>query len=73
MSSQGPPPGGLTDEERTRLRRGFDLLPKMAGHGEEIVFLHSDVLSEWIMQVIANPYYIEDVYTQSDERRTVPA
>ena len=61
------------DEERTRLRREFDLLPKVAGHGEESIFRHSDVLPEWIMQIIANPYHSEDVYTQSDERRTVPA
>ncbi len=39
-----------------RLRRAFDELPKVPGHGETLEERHSDVLPEWVMLIIANPY-----------------
>ena len=61
----------MTDEERARLRRAFELLPKVPGHGEEAVYRHSDVLPEWIMEIIANPYDKYEVRTRAGEQRTV--
>ena len=63
MNAPDSRPPGLTDAERARLRRAFELLPKVEGHG--------DILPEWIMEIIANPYRSDEVYTQEGERRTV--
>ena len=63
----------MTDAERARLRRAFDLLPKIEGHGDTALERHTDVLPEWIMQIIADPYRSDEVYTQERERRTVLA
>ena len=64
-------PPGLTDEERARLRRAFEALPKVTGHGETSPVRHRDVLPEWIMEIIAGPYRSDELYTQEGERRTV--
>lgn len=71
MSAEGADLSGMTDAERARLRRAFELLPKVPGHGEEVIYRHRDVLPEWIMEIIANPYHSSEVYTQRGERRTV--
>ena len=71
MNAQDPRPPGLTDEERARLRRAFEALPKVTGHGETSPVRHRDVLPEWIMQIVAHPYDRDEVYTDSGERRTV--
>ena len=43
-------------DEIERLRRAFDALPKVPGHGETLDERHSDVLPEWVMLIVANPY-----------------
>ena len=73
MSAAGPGSSGMTDEERARLRRAFELLPEVAGHRDTALERHGDVLPEWIMEIIANPYHSSEVYTQERELRTVLA
>ena len=43
-------------DETARLRRSFDGLPKVPGHGETLEERHGDVLPEWVMLVIANSH-----------------
>ena len=43
------------NDEIARLRRAFDALPKVPGHGEMFEERHGDVLPEWVMLIIANP------------------
>jgi len=71
LSAESPGSGGMADAERARLRRAFDLLPKVEGHGETTPVRHRDVLPEWIMQIVAHSYEREVVYTDRGERRTV--
>lgn len=71
MSSQYPDMPGMSDEERDGLRRAFELLPKVAGHGEDVLRRHASLLPEWVMAIIANPYEQFEVYTREGERRTV--
>ena len=56
--------------EGARLRRAFDAIPKIAGHGELFEDRHQDVLPEWIVQIISDPY---DQYEEYDdgELRTI--
>jgi len=61
----------MADAERAKLQRAFELLPKVAGHGETSSVRHRDVLPEWIMQIVAHPHERDVVYTDSGERRTV--
>ena len=42
-------------DEIARLRREFDALPKISGHGEALDERHGDVLPEWVMLILANP------------------
>ena len=53
------------------MRRAFDLLPKVAGHGDRVLDRHSDVPPEWIMSVIDSPYERYEAYTKEGERRIV--
>ena len=71
MSAQNPDVPRMSDEERARLRRAFELLPKIAMHGEESLVRHSSVLPEWIMLVVADPRERYTVHTPEGERRTV--
>lgn len=71
MNASDSRPPGLTGDERARLRRAFELLPKVEGHGDTALQRHGDVLPEWIMEIIANPYRSDEVYTQEGERRTI--
>ena len=71
MSTEEADTNHLTEEQRARLRRAFDLLPKVPHHGETVLERHDQILPEWIMQIIANPYEQMEVYTQVGERRTV--
>lgn len=73
MSAESPTPERLTDEERARLRRDFELLPKIPEHGERVRERHDQILPEWVMQIIAHPYERTEVYTDVGERRTVLA
>ena len=50
------------DDETARLRRAFDALPKVHGHGETMEERHSDVLPEWVMLIIADPHEVYDQY-----------
>ena len=46
----------MTDEERSRLRRAFDRLPKVPEHGESVSEQHNRIPPEWIMDLIAAPH-----------------
>ena len=71
MSAQDTDPTGMTDEERERLRRAFNMLPKVADHGERVFERHDQVLPEWVMQIVADPYNRTEVYTERGEMRTI--
>lgn len=53
------------------LRRAFDRLPKVAGHGVDALERHDSVRPEWVMRVIAEPFERYETYTSYGERRTV--
>lgn len=62
----------LTDPtEIRRLREAFERMPKAPEHGETALSRHSDILPEWIVQVIESPYDRYEEYTSSGERRTI--
>ena len=48
--------GGNGENEARRLRQEFSLLPKVAGHGDNVGVRHSEVRPEWIMRIIKAPY-----------------
>ena len=57
-----------------RLRQEFDNLPKVSGHGSSAGVRHSDVLPEWIMRIIKEPYdRWEEVNPENGEVRTILA
>ena len=60
----------MTDEERARLRRAFESLPKIPGHGESTFERHK-IPPEWIMEIIADPYEQYEMHTPEGERRTI--
>lgn len=61
----------MTDEERERLRRAFESLPKAPGHGENTLERHRDIRPEWIMEIIADPYEVYESQTRAGNRSTV--
>ena len=71
MISESSGSGGMTDEEGARLRRAFELLPKVPEHGGSVLERHNRILPEWIMAIIASPYERNEMYTPEGERRTV--
>ena len=71
MSAQDTDPTRMTDEERERLRRAFNMLPKVEGHGESALERHDNILPEWIIQIVTDPYERYETYTRGGERRTI--
>ena len=71
MSADRPGSGELSDAERARLRRAFDLLPKVPGHGDTALVRHSDILPEWVMLIVASSHERYEAVTPGGERRTV--
>ena len=63
-----PPPAADDIEE---LRRAFDRLPTVAGHGVSALERHDSVRPEWVMLIIAEPYERYETHTSYGERRTV--
>lgn len=61
----------MTDEERARLRREFDMLPKVVDHGDSALARHGDVLPEWVMLIVASPHERYESFSPRGERRTV--
>ena len=47
---------GSDADEIARLRRAFDALPKVSGHGEQAIRRHGNIRPEWVMKIIAEPY-----------------
>lgn len=45
-----------TTDEDARLRSEFDRLPKTPRHGATLGQRHGDVLPEWIVRIVAEPY-----------------
>ena len=64
-------PSGFTAEERAQLRRQFELLPKVAGHGESALGRHGDILPEWVMLIVSSPYERYEASGPRGDRRTV--
>lgn len=52
-------------EEIARLRREFDALPKAPEHGEQALERHGNILPEWVMQIIAEPF---ETFKELDNR-----
>ena len=59
------------EQDIDELRRAFDRLPKVAGHGVDALERHDSIRSEWVMRVIAEPFERYEIYTSYGERRTV--
>lgn len=57
-----------TPEEDQRLRSAFARLPKTPRHGATLAERHGDVLPEWVMRIIADPY---DRYTEINDGREI--
>ncbi len=55
-------------DEDARLRLAFARLPKTPRHGATFAERHSDVLPEWVMRIIADPY---DRYTEINGGREI--
>ena len=52
-------------DEIARLRREFDALPKVSDHGEQALRRHGNILPEWVMQIIADPF---ETFKELDEK-----
>ena len=44
-------------DEIARLRRAFDALPKVQGHGDHAVIRHPNIKPEWVMQILREPFH----------------
>ena len=64
-------PSPLSADDIEELRRAFDGLPKVAGHGVTALERHDAVMPEWVMRVIEEPFERYEMYTSYGERRTV--
>ena len=51
-----------------RLRQMFDAMPKVAGHGELFEDRHQDVLPEWVMRIIQDPFDQIEEYVDGELR-----
>ena len=58
-------------EEIDRLRREFDALPKVPGHGDSALRRHSNIRPEWVMQILREPYHTYEELSDYGERDTV--
>ena len=57
--------------ENAILRRAFDHMPKIPGHGETVLGRHTSIRKEWVMKIIAEPYERYEVVTTDGEHRTI--
>ena len=60
-----------TSDDIARLRREFEELPKVRGHGESVILRHSNIRPEWVIRIIGDPF---DRYEERDpagERQTI--
>ena len=62
-------PEGSSSNENARLRREYQLMRKVRGHGEDILSRHPSIRPEWVMQIVEEPYDRYEEY-QYGERRT---
>lgn len=69
MSEMQPSERNCADQI-VRLRRAFDEMPKVPGHGTSLGERHGDMRKEWVMRIIAAPYDRWEEYVDG-ERRTV--
>ena len=44
-------------DEAASLRRAFDALPKVQGHGDSAVIRHPNIRPEWVMQILREPFH----------------
>ncbi len=58
-------------DEIARLRRAFDELPKVPGHGDAALLRHSNVKPEWVMRIIAEPYHREEELDPKGQMQTI--
>lgn len=58
-------------DETARLRRAFDELPKVPGHGDDTLERHHNIQPEWVMRIIAEPYHRYEEMDPAGERQTI--
>jgi hypothetical protein len=58
------------EQEIARLRRAYQAMHKVHGHGDETFERHPDIRPEWIMKIIEEPYDQFEVHRYG-RRRTV--
>ena len=58
-------------DDVVELRRAFERLPKVVGHGATALERHGIIRPEWIMRVVAEPYERYETFTSYGERRTI--
>ena len=44
-------------DEMARLRREFDALPKVLGHGDSALIRHPNIRPEWVMRILREPFH----------------
>ena len=57
--------------EIVRLRREFDALPKVPGHGDSVLRRHPNIKPEWVMQILREPFHIDEEIGSDGQRHTV--
>ena len=58
MSTADPSPSEITGWERERLRRAFDMLPKVAERDDNALERRNDIPPEWVMAIIADSFAV---------------
>ncbi len=58
-------------EEIARLRRDFDALPKVPGHGDSALRRHPNIRPEWVMQILREPFHRYEEIGSNGQRHTI--
>ena len=58
-------------DEIARLRRRFDALPKVFGHGQSALIRHSNIKPEWVVQILDAPFHIFAEVGSAGQRNTI--
>ena len=58
-------------DEIARLRREFDALPKVPGHGDSALRRHPNIRPEWVMQILQEPFHRYEETGSAGQRCTI--
>ena len=58
-------------DEIARLRRAFDELPKVPGHGDSALRRHPNIKPEWVMQILREPFHRYEETGDDGQRLTI--